>query len=173
MNERVGTVAAHEAYAFACMRCGHGWEQSFDIEHHVDDKRGAFVVYKCDGRTVPSPLTSPSCPTCEGHVVRIMRSGQVSGYRELTRSYGTGVLAGQPEGAQPLREAAQAARTEQAPQGAAAGAGVLPPFDAAAEAPDHVAEPWHPHLPHPHLPEFLRHLLHHEETGAPRGPGAR
>ncbi|MCA1221730.1 hypothetical protein [Streptomyces sp. 8L] len=156
MSERVGTVAAHEAYAFACMRCGHGWEQSFDIEHHVDDKRGTYVVYKSNGKTVPSPLTSPSCPTCEGNVVRIMRSGQVSGYRELTRSYGTDTASRQP-----LREAGEAARAEQAP-GVAASTGVLPPFDAAAEAPGHVTEAWHPHLPH--LPEFLRHLLHHEHA---------
>ncbi|GAA3721374.1 hypothetical protein [Streptomyces tremellae] len=152
MNERVGTVAAHEAYAFACMRCGHGWEQSFDIEHHVGDKGDTVVVYKSEGKTVPSPLTSPSCPTCEGHVVRIMRSGQVSGYRELTRSYGTAAVAPQPEGAQPLREAARAARGERA-----RGAGAVPAFDPAAEAPEHITQPWHPHLP-----EFLRHLLHHE-----------
>ncbi|MCF3964940.1 hypothetical protein [Streptomyces fuscigenes] len=159
MNERVGTVAAHEAYAFACMRCGHGWEQSFDIEHHVDDKGGQFVVYKSDGKTVPSPLTSPSCPTCDGHVVRIMRSGQVSGYRELTRSYGMAGLAGPPAGAQPLHDRAQAVRAEEAAQGPLAGAGTASPYDPAAEAPDHVTQPWH--LPHPHLPGFLRNLLHH------------
>jgi hypothetical protein len=161
MSERVGTVTAHEAYAFACMRCGHGWEQSFDIEHHVDGKGRSFVVYKSDGKTVPSPLTSPSCPTCDGHVVRIMRSGQVSGYRELTRSYGMGAVGRQPEGAQPLHERAQAARADEAAHGVTTGTGVLGRYDSAAEAPDHVAEPWHLHLPHPHLPQFLRHMLHH------------
>jgi hypothetical protein len=162
MSERVGTVAAHEAYAFACMRCGHGWEQSFDIEHHVDEKKGTFfVVYKTDGRAVPSPLTSPTCPTCEGHVVRIMRSGQVSGYREMTRSYGMGGVGRQPTGTQPLREQAREAHADQAPYGPLAGAGAAAPYDAAAEAPEHVTEAWHPHLPHPHMPEFLRHLLRH------------
>lgn len=26
----------HEAYSFACMKCGYGWEQAYEIEHHVD-----------------------------------------------------------------------------------------------------------------------------------------
>jgi len=26
----------NESYSFACMRCGHGWEQAYEIEHHVD-----------------------------------------------------------------------------------------------------------------------------------------
>ncbi|MBP0462072.1 hypothetical protein [Streptomyces montanisoli] len=159
MSESEGTVAAHEAYAFACMRCGHGWEQSFDIEHHVDGKGEPFVVYKSGGKTVPSPLTSPSCPTCEAHVVRIMRSGRVARYRELTRSYGMDAVAKQPAGRQPVREAVRAARTERAES-----TGVLPAYDAGAEVPETVAEPWHPHLP-----EFLRHLFHHEHAGHPGG----
>ena len=31
-----------------------------------------------DGRVVPSPLSQPTCENCDGHVVRIMRAGQVS-----------------------------------------------------------------------------------------------
>ncbi|MER6139294.1 hypothetical protein ABT174_04425 [Streptomyces sparsogenes] len=69
---------AHEAYAFACMKCGHGWEQSYDIEHHVDAEGRAFVVYFTDGMRVRSPLTSPNCHNCGADLVRIMRSGQVS-----------------------------------------------------------------------------------------------
>lgn len=69
---------AHEAYAFACMRCGHGWEQSYDIEHRMDADGRAFVVYFADGRRVRSPLTSPHCENCGHQVVRIMASGRVS-----------------------------------------------------------------------------------------------
>jgi hypothetical protein len=65
------------------MRCGHGWEQAYDIEHHVDAAGRNFVVYKTEGLRVPSPLSSPSCGNCGGGVLRIMRSGQVSSVREL------------------------------------------------------------------------------------------
>jgi hypothetical protein len=69
---------AHESYSFACMRCGHGWEQSYDIEHFVDADGKPFVVYYANGQRVPSPLTQPTCDNCGEHVVRIMRSGRVS-----------------------------------------------------------------------------------------------
>ncbi|MFG2889738.1 hypothetical protein [Streptomyces sp. NPDC048248] len=69
---------AHEAYAFACMRCGHGWEQAYEIAHPVDAKGELHVVYYADGERVPSPLTQPVCRNCGGNVVRIMRAGQVS-----------------------------------------------------------------------------------------------
>ncbi|MEU9704395.1 hypothetical protein [Streptomyces sp. NPDC047981] len=80
MSEITGTgiPVAHEAYAFACMRCGYGWEQAYDIEHHVDAAGQEFIVYKAGGERVPSPLSSPTCMNCGGHVVRIMRAGQVS-----------------------------------------------------------------------------------------------
>ncbi|MEU0395011.1 hypothetical protein ABZ208_19955 [Streptomyces sp. NPDC006208] len=78
MSEVAGTAKVHEAYAFACMRCGHGWEQSYEIEHHVDGAGQEFIVYKAGGERVPSPLSSPTCLNCGGHVVRIMRAGQVS-----------------------------------------------------------------------------------------------
>lgn len=48
----------HEAYSFACMRCGYGWEQAYAIEHHVDGKGEPFIMYKVNGERVPSP-----CPT--------------------------------------------------------------------------------------------------------------
>ena len=83
MSETTGTAKVHEAYSFACMRCGHGWEQSYDIEHHTDPAGGDFVVYKADGKRVPSPLSSPTCTNCGGHVVRIMRAGRVSTVRTL------------------------------------------------------------------------------------------
>ncbi|KNB54460.1 hypothetical protein AC230_00660 [Streptomyces caatingaensis] len=68
----------HESYAFACMRCANSWEQSYEIEHHVDAEGKPFVTYYADGVRVPSPLTRPTCANCGAHVVRIMRSGQVS-----------------------------------------------------------------------------------------------
>ncbi|MCZ1009500.1 hypothetical protein [Streptomyces lydicus] len=71
-------AAAHEAYSFACMRCGHGWEQAYEIVHQVDGKGEMHVVYYADGERVPSPLTCPTCLNCGSNVVRIMRSGQVS-----------------------------------------------------------------------------------------------
>jgi hypothetical protein len=75
------TAVVHESYAFACMRCGHGWEQSYEIEHHKDGDGQEFVLYVADGRVVPSPLSRPRCHNCDGHVVRIMRAGQVSSVR--------------------------------------------------------------------------------------------
>ncbi|MFE0173714.1 hypothetical protein ACFWZ2_15465 [Streptomyces sp. NPDC059002] len=79
----------HESYAFACMRCGHGWEQSYEIEHHIDAKGQEFVMYLADGQHVPSPLTRPTCLNCGGHVVRIMRAGQVSSVLSLMQRHHT------------------------------------------------------------------------------------
>lgn len=79
----IAATTVHEAYAFACMKCGYGWEQAYEIEHHVDVHGHAFVVYTADGERVPSPLSTPTCTNCGGHVVRIMRSGRVAGYQNL------------------------------------------------------------------------------------------
>ncbi|EMF50834.1 MULTISPECIES: hypothetical protein [Streptomyces] len=76
------TAVVHESYSFACMRCGHGWEQSYEIEHHNDAQGRDFVMYVADGKVVPSPLSRPACQNCDGHVVRIMRAGQVSSVRD-------------------------------------------------------------------------------------------
>jgi hypothetical protein len=84
MSETTSTPpVAHEAYSFACMQCGYGWEQAYDIEHHTDARQHEFVVYKADGRRVPSPLSQPACPNCESQRVRIMRSGRVSSVLDL------------------------------------------------------------------------------------------
>ena len=72
------TAVVHESYSFACMRCGHGWEQSYEIEHHTDVDGTEFIMYVVDGRIVPSPLSRPTCLKCDGHLVRIMAAGQVS-----------------------------------------------------------------------------------------------
>ena len=76
------TAIVHESYSFACMRCGHGWEQSYEIEHHLDAEGSEFVMYVANGQVVPSPLSRPSCLNCDGQVVRIMRAGQVSSVRD-------------------------------------------------------------------------------------------
>ncbi|MFF0288379.1 hypothetical protein [Streptomyces sp. NPDC005262] len=85
MSETAATTV-HEAYAFACMRCGYGWEQAYEIEHHVDGSNNDFVIYKANGERVPSPLSKPTCVNCDGHVVRIMRSGRVSTVQQLLRA---------------------------------------------------------------------------------------
>ncbi len=71
-----GTV--REAYSFACMNCGHGWEQSYEIVHEAGTDGRTYVVYYADRVRVPSPLTRPGCAECGGHLVRIMRSGRVA-----------------------------------------------------------------------------------------------
>ncbi|MFC9942371.1 hypothetical protein [Streptomyces pratensis] len=81
----IAAATVHEAYAFACMRCGYGWEQAYEIQHHVDGSGNAFVVYEADGERVPSPLSTPTCANCGGHVVRIMRAGRVSTVQQLLR----------------------------------------------------------------------------------------
>ncbi|MFH9130336.1 hypothetical protein ACH4KC_09995 [Streptomyces griseoaurantiacus] len=78
VGPRAAADVVHESYSFACMRCGHGWEQSFEIEHHFDAEGTAFVTYVANGTVVPSPLSRPSCQNCGGHVLRIMRPGRVS-----------------------------------------------------------------------------------------------
>ncbi|MET8688377.1 hypothetical protein ABZV77_29640 [Streptomyces sp. NPDC004732] len=92
------TNVVHESYAFACMRCGHGWEQSYEIEHHVDVKGQEFVLYHADGARVPSPLTRPTCLNCGGHVVRIMRAGQVSSVLDMMRRQHAGKSVGKQAG---------------------------------------------------------------------------
>lgn len=112
MSDFSGTTV-HEAYAFACMRCGHGWEQSYDIEHHVDAAGEPYVTYRANGEKVPSPLTRPTCLNCGGHVVRIMRAGQVSSVLALLGQRGGAakIRAAEPEagGAEPVAEPAAAA----------------------------------------------------------------
>lgn len=76
-----GGSAAREAYSFVCLSCGHGWEQEYVIEHRVDPTAPGgppLVSYYAAGRRVPSPLTHPVCPDCDGHRVRVMRYGLVS-----------------------------------------------------------------------------------------------
>ncbi|WP_422396953.1 hypothetical protein [Streptomyces gobiensis] len=71
-------TTAHEAYAFACLHCGHAWEQAYEIEHHVDNNNRPFILYFADGERVPSPLTRLTCLNCGEHNVRIMRAGRAN-----------------------------------------------------------------------------------------------
>ncbi|MHC3470674.1 hypothetical protein ACYF6T_18395 [Streptomyces sp. 7R007] len=103
------TAVVHESYSFACMRCGHGWEQSYEIEHHVDGEGQEFVMYVANGRIVPSPLSRPTCQQCDSHVVRIMRPGQVSSVREAAhRHQHRTPQAGPVEAPEPAAEGEQA-----------------------------------------------------------------
>ncbi|MEI5099465.1 hypothetical protein RB200_13765 [Streptomyces sp. PmtG] len=106
-GHRTAVDVVHESYAFACMRCGHGWEQSYEIEHHVDAKGQQFVTYLAGGQRVPSPLTRPTCLNCGGHVVRIMRAGQVSTVRSALES----LHRQRPAGPAPAGEGSTAADT--------------------------------------------------------------
>ncbi|KUN06615.1 hypothetical protein AQI95_12085 [Streptomyces yokosukanensis] len=100
------TAVVHESYSFACMRCGHGWEQSYEIEHHTGADGHEFVLYVADGRVVPSPLSRPNCHNCDGHVVRIMRAGQVSSVRGAVERHHSVPQAGPVEAPQvPVRQA--------------------------------------------------------------------
>ncbi|MFD3511824.1 hypothetical protein [Streptomyces sp. NPDC058657] len=108
--------AVQEAYAFACMKCGHGWEQAYEIEHHTDGFGRPFVVYRANGERVPSPLSHPSCLNCGGNVVRIMRSGQVSSIQELQNRTAPPASAVTPV-AGPLGAGATEAATPQQAQG--------------------------------------------------------
>lgn len=67
-----------EAYAFACLSCGYGWERSYRIEHYLDPQGRPFVQYYAEGEPVRSPLTHPYCPNCDGHRVRLVRPGRVT-----------------------------------------------------------------------------------------------
>ncbi|MET8813760.1 hypothetical protein ABZW47_17320 [Streptomyces sp. NPDC004549] len=111
MSEIAGTVGlratagavVHESYSFACMSCGHGWEQSYEIAHHTDTEGHECVRYVAEGRVVPSPLSRPACQNCDGHVVRIMRAGQVSSVRACAqpRAHAVRPVAAPPPEAEP------------------------------------------------------------------------
>ncbi|MEV6682955.1 hypothetical protein AB0N09_39760 [Streptomyces erythrochromogenes] len=88
MTQAQEVSVVHEAYAFVCMSCGHGWEQSYQIEHHVDAQQRPFVVYRTDGALVHSPLVEQTCPNCDGHKVRIIRAGKVAALRDASSSAG-------------------------------------------------------------------------------------
>ncbi|GAA3098823.1 hypothetical protein GCM10020254_50370 [Streptomyces goshikiensis] len=108
----------HEAYSFACMKCGYSWEQGYEIEHHVDINGQPFIMYTVGGERVPSPLSNPTCMNCGGHVVRIMREGQVSAVRSTLDSIYHHPVA--PGIAGPVPAGVDVPRTPQAAQAAPA-----------------------------------------------------
>ncbi|MFD5747770.1 hypothetical protein [Streptomyces sp. NPDC127033] len=174
MSEITGTAVAHEAYAFCCMRCGHGWEQAYDIEHHVDGSGQNVVVYKTEGVRVPSPLSSPTCQNCGGHVVRIMRSGQVSSVRALmteqhhpaktAKSAKTAKAQKAAEAAEAAGDAGGAGTPGQPPEEISAGpSGGTPEPSTEKPAAGPVEEPAGSHH-HWHLSDLLHPFQHHHRT---------
>ncbi|HZX38293.1 MAG TPA: hypothetical protein VFF37_08200 [Streptomyces sp.] len=110
------TAIVHESYSFACMRCGHGWEQSYEIEHHMDAHGTEFVQYVADGRVVPSPLSRPTCQNCDNHVVRIMRAGQVSSAQNsLHEAHQSRVVRQRPAAGQALTQTGTSEEPGEAP----------------------------------------------------------
>jgi len=103
------TAVVNESYSFACMRCGHGWEQSYEIEHHTDAEGHEFVMYVAEGKVVPSPLSRPNCVNCDSHVVRIMRPGQVASVRDAAQrsQHRTPAQAGPVDAPEPGAEAGE------------------------------------------------------------------
>lgn len=71
----------HEAYSFVCLRCGHGWEQEYEIVHCVDPSRHEHVQYFVGAHCVPSPLTRATCPSCGGRQIRTLRYGRIDSAR--------------------------------------------------------------------------------------------
>ncbi|POX43495.1 hypothetical protein C3486_00800 [Streptomyces sp. Ru73] len=64
-----------QTYAFSCTGCGHAWKQSYDIVLVTGPDGRRSQTYRLDGRTVPSPLTSPVCPHCESRRVHAVPVG--------------------------------------------------------------------------------------------------
>ncbi|KRV48858.1 hypothetical protein AQ490_23665 [Wenjunlia vitaminophila] len=148
MSETFGTSSTtgpddvvHEAYSFACLRCAHAWEQSYEIRHRTGPHGATVVAYSVEGRTIPSPLTRPTCENCGGHLIRIMQAGTVS---------------------------ALLSRTERARGGSRAGRGggnndrSTPDRDAVAEGGDEGRGGGRHHW---HLPAILRNLSPHRRSG--------
>ncbi|RAJ36077.1 hypothetical protein K353_04816 [Kitasatospora sp. SolWspMP-SS2h] len=88
----------HEAYSFACLNCGYGWEQAYDIEHHTARDGRTVVEYTANGVRVPSPLRELACPGCGGERVRIMRAGRVADMAAVTRRGPGYAPTAEPEG---------------------------------------------------------------------------
>ncbi|MGP4046488.1 hypothetical protein [Streptomyces sp. 2A115] len=135
-HRSAATAVVNESYSFACMNCGHGWEQSYEIEHHLDAEGTEFVMYVADGLVVPSPLSRPTCLNCDGHVLRIMRPGRVS--------------------------AAQNSMHRSAPDRPRKAADVLAESAETAESAESTAGPEAEH--HWHLADLL-HPFHHRKAG--------
>lgn len=62
MNKGSREDPVHEAYAFVCLDCGHGWEEEFEISHPQDTYGLHHAVYYSHGHRVPSPLCHGRSP---------------------------------------------------------------------------------------------------------------
>lgn len=78
---RPSTQRVREDYGFACLHCGHTWEQGYDIERHLDRDNNPYFLYFTNGERVPSPLATVTCLNCQEHKVRITGSQRVSAVR--------------------------------------------------------------------------------------------
>ncbi|WP_227870483.1 MULTISPECIES: hypothetical protein [Streptomyces] len=67
-----------ESYSFVCFNCGRGWEQTYTIEHHLDEHGDPYVLYFTGRERVSSPLARLTCLNCGAHRIRVMRAGTVS-----------------------------------------------------------------------------------------------
>ncbi|MCM2425014.1 hypothetical protein LNW73_03810 [Streptomyces sp. RKAG337] len=77
----MGDELVHRAYSFVCLSCGRGWEAEYDIRLTTDQDNHFHADCRVADRTVPSPLTRPRCPACEGDRIRIVRPGRVDSAR--------------------------------------------------------------------------------------------
>ncbi|WP_308405645.1 hypothetical protein [Streptomyces tardus] len=79
-----------ESYGFACLHCGHTWEQTYEIEHHLDRDNKPFFYYYTGEERVPSPLSTLTCLNCGEHTVRITGTARISAVRSAFPHSGGG-----------------------------------------------------------------------------------
>ncbi|WP_319949635.1 hypothetical protein [Streptomyces halobius] len=75
--------SVHEAYAFVCLHCGHGWEEEYEIRHTLDLAGQRRAEYFVHGLRVASPLSRADCPFCRRGPIRILRPGRVKAARSF------------------------------------------------------------------------------------------
>jgi hypothetical protein len=73
-----GPDTTRQTYAFACLRCGHAWERDYTLTRETDPHGRPFLTYRTGGRTVPSPITSPTCVICDSPRVHVVRPDLVA-----------------------------------------------------------------------------------------------
>jgi hypothetical protein len=60
-----------ETYDFRCGRCGHTWEQDYEVRRWQDPEGDEFTCYCVNGVPVDVPAHTP-CPDCGGYRVRLL-----------------------------------------------------------------------------------------------------
>lgn len=63
--------AVVETYDFQCGRCGHTWEQAYEVRRWQDPEGDEFTCYCMNGVPVDVPTDTP-CPGCGGYRVRVL-----------------------------------------------------------------------------------------------------